>query len=31
MALLQQELRPTFESGGKAVFVMKVIGPYTAA
>lgn len=31
MDLLRQELRPTFASGGKAVFVMKLIGPYTAA
>lgn len=30
MALLEQEIRPTFERGGKAVFVMKIIGPYTA-
>ena len=27
--LLVRELRPTFEATGKAVFVMKVIGPYT--
>lgn len=30
MALLEQEIHPTFERGGKAVFVMKIIGPYTA-
>ena len=30
MALLEQELRPPFERGGKAVFVMKIIGPSTA-
>ncbi|MBV6423041.1 MAG: hypothetical protein NAOJABEB_00830 [Steroidobacteraceae bacterium] len=28
MRVLQAEIRPTFESGAKAVFVMKVIGPY---
>jgi uncharacterized protein YqgV (UPF0045/DUF77 family) len=27
MAALTRELRPTFESDGKAVFVMKVLGP----
>ncbi|MEZ5530846.1 MAG: YkoF family thiamine/hydroxymethylpyrimidine-binding protein [Steroidobacteraceae bacterium] len=28
MRVLHAEIRPTFESGAKAVFVMKVIGPY---
>lgn len=28
-AALQAEIRPTFEGNAKAVFVMKVIGPYT--
>lgn len=27
MQALQRELRPTFEQDGKAVFVMKVLGP----
>jgi len=29
MAALQAEIRPTFAGNAKAVFVMKVIGPYT--
>ena len=29
-AALQAEVRPTFERDSKAVFVMKVIGPYEA-
>lgn len=28
MAALHSEIRPTFEGNTKAVFVMKVIGPY---
>ncbi|HNR21531.1 MAG TPA: hypothetical protein PKL49_00755 [Steroidobacteraceae bacterium] len=28
MAALASELRPTFEGNAKAVFVMKIIGPY---
>lgn len=28
MAALHSEIRPTFEGNAKAVFVMKVIGPY---
>lgn len=27
--LLGRELRPVFEQGGKRVFVMKVLGPYS--
>ena len=30
-AALNRELRVTFERAGKAVFVMKVLGPYAAA
>lgn len=30
-AALARELRPAFESKGKAVFVMKVLGPYDEA
>lgn len=30
MRLLERELRPTFERDGKAVFVLKVIGPFEA-
>lgn len=30
MAALHREIRPTFEGNAKAVFVMKVIGPYPA-
>lgn len=29
MAVLAKEILPTFERGGKAVFVMKIIGPYS--
>ncbi len=28
MAALHSEIRPTFEGNTKAVFVMKIIGPY---
>ncbi|HKT73253.1 MAG TPA: YkoF family thiamine/hydroxymethylpyrimidine-binding protein [Steroidobacteraceae bacterium] len=31
MSALTQELRPTFEGGPKAVFVMKVLGPLSPA
>lgn len=30
-AALQREIRPTFERDGKAVFVMKVLGPFAPA
>ncbi len=29
MAALHRELRPTFERNAKAVFVMKVLGPFS--
>lgn len=28
---LRQEIRPSFERGGKAVFAMKVLGPFADA
>jgi uncharacterized protein YqgV (UPF0045/DUF77 family) len=31
LAALQREMRVTFERAGKAVFVMKVLGPYSEA
>jgi uncharacterized protein YqgV (UPF0045/DUF77 family) len=31
LAALQREMRVTFERAGKAVFVMKVLGPYAEA
>lgn len=30
-AALAREMRPTFERGGKAVFVTKILGPLTEA
>lgn len=30
-AAVTAEVRPTFERGGKAVFVMKVLGPFSGA
>jgi hypothetical protein len=29
--LLGREMRPVFERGGKSIFVMKVLGPFSPA